>query len=197
MLASMHLRYIHTSDTTVSVTWKCLKNLVWIATGSETGLTVLKALRLKRVRLWAPPVVSHQYSDYNIQEVALVLYEGLDALAQKKTLTDSTVGLTPAHIDYRFPTRAGTIGMWHDMTYAYAASDTAFAVAAPKGTLLDLELTVRLPVGASSGAALTASGATAGTLYINYLDNTTTAGVAGGLHWTPENWMGSIALGYG
>lgn len=158
------------------VTGHSINNLLWFATATTTAQAIYVSSRLKSVEVWGIPNAS------GFSQVAIE-WSGLQTPNVTRVATGDNVVLP--HIRMKPPPKS-LAAFWINPSDSSTANQQLFALSAPTGSICDVvvEHTVLDNDNSESTYALTCSGATAGIIYYNELDNTTPALNAGAGYWT-------------
>ncbi len=179
-------RYLCGNDTSDQlISSKDLTQLLTICTvGSPTfsHTTFTSMWRIVGVEAWAIQDVTLQMDWTTISLTWLPTTSGLGA--PPLNVSDSGNQVRPAHIKTR-PPAASTDRMWNAGWANRAVGP--FLISCPAGTVIDLDMEMYLVdrtldayVSGPTANALTSASGTAGWLYYNYLDNSSTASAVAG-----------------
>lgn len=168
---STTLRFVVKTAFSGGITFQNILDSYLVATGAATGVQLFQTVRIRRVRIWALPVIGAATS------VSLE-FGGVTAgvTGDQMIRTDTSMGIEPAHIDARPNARCLAA------EYQLSSAAIAFNMAVPVGAVVDLELSWRGQFSAPTALANALVGATAGQLYLRGLDGLATATTS----FTPE-----------
>jgi len=157
---STTLRFVTTAAVSTSVTFQNLLDTLLVATTATAGTDLFQTVKIRRVRLWASPLLGSAVS-------VSVEFSGqtAGAVGDQAIHNDTSMGIQPAHVDARPAPRC--------LASNYQLSSTAVAMSlqGPAGMVVDVELTFRSQYVAVNAAAQNALvGATAGSQYLRGLD---------------------------
>lgn len=176
VIRNMKVRFqTSTAQTLNSIFWSSLVQLFWRCATTTTGNASFKCFRIRKVEVFCPAT-----PDAAPDTVSLQYGSGVEGILNLSQVTDSTSSNRGAYVCIKF-SKATVAGQYHDAEYAWSDL-VAFRVSAPANAILDLHFEAILQ---SQGLAVVCSGGTPGTEYVNYLDNTTSAGTAGTQYWAP------------
>ncbi len=164
---SVTLRFRATAANNLAVfTFQNLLDTMLVATTATTGFDLFQAVRVRRVRVWAVPVIGGSAS-------VSVEFAGstTGVVGDQSIHSDTSMGIQPAHVDARPSVRSLA------SDYQVSSASVAFNIQHPAGAVIDVELSFR---GNTFGIAATAAqnalvGATAGVVYLRGLDGLATA----------------------
>lgn len=179
------------------VTMGSLQNLMFNGITGTTGYGIFSAIRLLSVEMWADSSTTNSLTTV-----------GLDWLAPDAPNTQVNAtgnSFTPAHFKAR-PPRGSAAARWYagqllaqdGPTSIYSTTPYAFALVAPGGAIveIDLEFTLFDTDSLNNYFSVTGSGISAGALYFNqYLDNTSVSLGNGTKNWLIQG-MVAYAPGY-
>ncbi len=172
---------------------KDLCQLLWVATSASTGTLITTNVLLKKVEIWQINDVSYQLDFASISLTWLPVLSTISV--PPVTVSDTGNAMRPAHIVTTPPKYSS------DFAWMQGWGNRAigpFIVTANAGAVMDLTVETYLVdrsldtwnSGVPTTNALTCVGATAGNLYFNQLDNSsTTLAVAGPSYWAPVAGM--------
>jgi len=142
-----------------------LLNLLLVTPSAITSARILQAVRLKRVSVWANP------SALGAAPTEIEL-EWFGENSPSTTISDSTMGVRPAHIDSAPPPSSSN--RWWSIS-GTLESDPMFAMVLPADCIIDVTLELRLVEAEAPTAGDVPAGATIGRLYGDYLDGIASA----------------------
>jgi hypothetical protein len=153
------LRFRSNAAAVTSVTFQNLLDTILFATTAVAGSDLFQTVRIKRVRLWAVPIIGGTAT-------VSCEYAGVTAglVGDQNVHSDMSMGVQPAHVDCRPNARS----LAADFQVSSAA--TAFTINVPAGAVIDVELTFRGQFAVNVAAANALVGATAGAVYLCGLD---------------------------
>ncbi len=134
------------------------------ATTTTAGVQTFQAVKIRRLRMWACPVIGGATT---VQAEFAGLTAGV--VGDQIVHTDTSMGVQPAHIDVRPSARC----LAADFQLSSAA--IAFLLTCPSGTVVDLEVTFHGHFNTGNAVANALVGATAGGFYLRGLDGLATA----------------------
>ncbi len=179
----------------IEISWASIRNLIFLATGSTTAYSLIQAVKLSKITVYAPSRIGTSVgADAEPGNVRILLGPGVQQnnagtsgytfIGKPKSVSATPVGTQGVKLVCKVPANSA-IGDWHWLNQLpTTAMPTAFELTVPEGAIVDLQLTLRfasdLSGGAAQNVALVTAGATAGVFYYNNLDNTTVATGASG-----------------
>ena len=160
----------------LSITALSLLNLIVVATTTAASTRVLAAIRLKRIRLWAP--VSSSFASQTIS----IEWEG--SQAPSRIRSDTAVYPNSAHIQAKPPAESSSC-WWY--LNGSNESVSIFRISAPAETILDLDVSLKFIDNevATAGPASGGTTFTAGTFYYVPMDGNAAR------NWLP---IGGVAI---
>lgn len=180
----------------VDITWGCLRNLYYQTITTVTGNTIMQAIRLSKIEVWAPPNGSSSSLTF-ASAATLRFREGDGMIGEDKIVSEVVTSSAGARIHRKFSKTKTDTGKWH-LCSEITAGDIAFSIIAlPAGAVIDIHLAWSGWATGSGVVALTVGGVTAGRMVRNYLDNTTAAGVVGPLNIAPIGVVGTVGTAFG
>jgi hypothetical protein len=156
------LRFQSNAAAVTAITFANLLDLWNVATSAVTASRLCDRVRVRRVRIWAPPAATLVpvtcYLDWSGSSSGFV--------GPSSRFTDTSVGATRvAVIDCR-PPRTSAASMWQ-----IANASVAFTLSVPLNAVIDVELEMTVDDTAAGTAVSNApAGATVGANYIRGLD---------------------------
>ncbi len=187
MRIGQRCRFQATSEiVNLEIGWLNLRNLMWVATGATAGRTLVQAVRLKHVTVYAPPKLDTS-AGVTPDPVRIVLGEGSNAagarIATMKSKSGAATNLNGCKVGLKVPPDSLS-GMWRFLGADLSSSEYAFKLTCPQGSVVDIDLIWQFPleyeIEGAVGIALVCAGATTGRFYFNYLDGSLYYGGAGG-----------------
>jgi hypothetical protein len=152
-------------------------NLLWAASGTTTGVGLINSFRINSINMLA---IAAGGSGSELNTIT-ISYSGFIGKSIEYLSQGSSA--TPAKIRSK-PPKETNAAFWHCLSTNGASDFNAnlFILSSlATGVMVELNLSFIVPDGTINfGSALTTSGATAGVVYTNFLDNTTSAGGAAG-----------------
>lgn len=147
-----------------------------VATTATVGISLLKAIRIRRVQVWA--AVTTQGTPAGVSILPTTDDPGNNSFNDlPERILDVSISIDkPAYVDYR-PKVTHPSGSWH---YSNTITNGLFAISAPIGGIIDIDfeaiLNANEPVATT---VITLAGATAGTIYAGnaFTNNATAIGV--------------------
>jgi hypothetical protein len=153
------LRFVTTAAVSIQVTYQNLLDLILIATGATTVVDLFHAVRIRKVRVWAVPVIGNAAT-------VEVQFSGQTAgsAGNWKVVTDTSMGIEPAYVSASPGARSLA------SLFQQSGAAIAFALVCPSGSVVDVDLSFKNDPGLSVAAQNPAVGATAGALFYRGLD---------------------------
>jgi len=166
-----------------------LINLTFVATGATTGTNLYAQFRIIKVEMWGINSGAALPEEWCTLSMTWLSYVSTTSTAPR-TVSDTGNAYHPAHIVSHPP--AGSIASMFLAGTTYRTVGP-FMVTCDAGTIMDLTLesynidySQANAAGVPAPNALSGGAMTAGYIYNNYLDNSSTAGAAvGPLYWAP------------
>lgn len=153
------LRFVTNAAVSQNITTSNLLDMMLVATTATAGSRLFQAVRVRRVSIWATPVIGGATS------VSLE-YAGLTAgvVGDQIIHTDTSMGVQPAHVSAK-PSGRSTAS-----AFQVGNAINLFYLTCPSGSVVDVELSFRntFVSGVSVDNALV--GATAGATYLRGMD---------------------------
>ncbi len=159
------LRFRATAAVNQAFTFTNLMDTMLTATTATVGYNMFQAVRIRRVRVWGISAIGTSSS-------VSVEFTGTTAgiTGDQQVHSDTSVGVQPAHVD-AVPSARALCSTWQTNSGAIA-----FAITAPAGSVIDVELSFRSSfAGGNVVAANALVAATAGQQYLRGLDGLATA----------------------
>lgn len=186
-----------TISTPIDITWGCLRNLYFQTITSSTASSMLLALRLSKVELWAPPITGATTGLGFASSIAVRFREGEGMIGQDKVVSDVSTTTQGAHIKAKFSKATTDTGKWH-MANGIGSADVAFTVLnAPSGAIIDIHMSWQGWATGSAVFPLTCGALNVGRIYRNVLDNTDASGAIGGGVFLPIGFSGASGIAFG
>lgn len=164
-------RYIANATNAVTVSRTEIAQLMSIATTTTNQFRLYQSILVKRITMWgSPPALG------SASTAIAVEWRGVNT--PNSTFSALAIGVEPAYLSVK-PPKDSSNRWWTGPGSTFA--EGLFALSAPIGTILDLEVEIFFPDsdGAVASEQGTASGSVAGTTYYNYLDGFSSK------KWTP------------
>jgi hypothetical protein len=118
-------------------------------------------------------------------------------IGEDKVVSEVVTSTAGAHIHRKFSKTKTDTGKWH-LCSEITNSDIAFSIInCPGGTVIDITLGWAGWAAGSAVVGLTCAALTAGRIYRNSLDNTTSASGVGGSVFLPTGTIGSTGIAFG
>jgi hypothetical protein len=156
------MRYsVATALTLEPILFADLLDTILFAATATAGYDVFDQVKINFVEMWATPIIG------GTTQVA-VQFDGqnLGAIGDGRVHSDSSMGITPAHVKAR-PDSKSQLAQWQFS----AGGAQAFSLTAPVGAVVDVDLSFRTVQSIAPVAAQNALvGATVGELYYRGLD---------------------------
>jgi hypothetical protein len=162
----VRMRFQSNAAVNQSITFQNLLDTVLVASGTTTGYDLFDQVRVNSVEVWAQSVVGTPVT-------AIVSFAGQTAGSQgdRKTHTDTSMGLQPAHIKCH-PDPLTQAGQFQ----ADENGVEAFLLDVPANSVIDVSMSLRQPVtGQSNVTQNPLAGASAGVVYYRGLDGKASA----------------------
>jgi hypothetical protein len=156
----VRLRFLSTSAFNGAVTYQNLLDTVLVASTTIAGFDLFDSVRVNAVELWAIAPVG-------TAATVILVYDGLvvGATGDRKTHTDTSMGIEPAHV------RARPDPLTQTGQFQPSSSIPAFLLDIPTDTVIDVSLTMRQPIlGNAMPAQNALVGASPGVVYYRGLD---------------------------
>ena len=150
-----------------------LSSTVYAAT-TILGYSPYRAIRLRKLRIWAP--VETQGTPVSIVLTPVAIDTAINSFSDlPKTITDTSISFDrPAYVEYR-PTEDHPSGSWHSST---ATSISLLDLALPKGAIMDVHIEgVMNLLYAPQGYTSSFVGATQGRIYCRTFSSMVPVGV--------------------
>jgi hypothetical protein len=162
-------RFLNSSGSTKTITRAELLNLYCMATGTTTSSRIIEAIRVKSIEIWTnPPALGAAPLTVSVEWVGVQ--------APSTIISDTSMGVLPAHVRTRPPPRSSD--QWWSMT-GQNENDPLMTIIAPAESVLDLQVAIRFVDNEAATSGDSPTGANSGQVYFNYLD-----GIAGAT-WAP------------
>lgn len=157
----VRLRFVSNAPFAVTITFQNLLDLILVGVTATTLADLFFAVRINSVELFALPAVGGATTVQLIYSGATV-----GASGDQKSHTDTSMGIEPAHVKAA-PDRLTQAGQFQP-----SSADTAFIIAGPTGTVVDVSLSFRNPIDATAPVAAQNAGVavTIAQLYYRGLD---------------------------
>jgi hypothetical protein len=156
---SCALRFVSSSAFAGNITYQNLLDTILLATSATAVYDAFLAVKIRRIRLWAVPVIGNATT-------VTVIFSGatIGLVGDQQVHTDTSMGIQPASVSAR-PSRRSLAS-----DFQLSSANTAFQVECPSGTVIDVELTFRGAYGVPVLAQNVAVGALTGGVYLRGLD---------------------------
>lgn len=156
---SVRVRYITNSAIVQSVTFQNLLDTLLVAATATTAFDVFYAVKVRRVQLWATPLLGTSTS-------VGVTFGGAAAgqIGDQKIHTDTSMGIQPAHV----AARPASKSLASD--YQLSTAGQAMLLTGPLGTVVDVELSFVGAFANPIAAQNAIVGGSAGAFYTRGLD---------------------------
>jgi hypothetical protein len=152
----------------LSITRNDVLNLLVTAATAITSYPMIAAIKIKKIRAWAPII-----SSYVPQAMEIEWNGGLYApSAIHSAVSDGTF---PAKLETR-PPPGSSPDLW-SLTGASNIAEDLFSITCPANTVIQLSVALRLMDDEAPGASYTVAGATVGKVYYGYLDGPVATGI--------------------
>jgi hypothetical protein len=157
---SVRLRFIATAAfAQTTVTFQNLMDAINIALTTVTAAQLFFRVRVRKVEMWATPVIGGAAS-VQCEFLGSVVGDQGDT----KIHTDTSMGIEPAHVVARPAARSGLA------LFNGSSAQSAFVLTGPAGTVIDVSLTYRGAPGNFTATQNAPVGAIAGAWYYRGLD---------------------------
>ncbi len=179
------MRYQIQSGTNAVVSWSSLTKLFVMATSTTNAYVTYEAFKLKAIHVYAPAIAQTSATAFVTPVIRAKIFGALvesgtaPLLADRREKTDTPTNEHGAAIHYKFDK---STARWYDCYGVVNLSNTPQIVTLDvyAGCIIDIEIGVQqIFTRTTAPAQLVSTGATAGLVYYNYLDNTSTTGTAG------------------
>jgi hypothetical protein len=147
--------------TSVPITRFSLLNLIMVATGATSCSSIIAAIKIRRVRLWAPILSTY------VPQTALIEWNG-GLYAPSTIHSDISEGLEPAKVG-SVPPQNASASFW-SLTGASNTGEVLFSLTLPQNGVVQLEVSMRIMDDEPAPTIQVVAGATAGKTYYGYLD---------------------------
>jgi hypothetical protein len=156
---STRLRFVANAAFDGNITFQNLLDLILIATTAVIGDDVFVMVKVRRVQLWAVPVIGNAA---NVR----VVFGGQTAgiVGDNKLHSDTSMGVQPAHVSAR-PSKRSLAS-----EYQVSSTAVAFNLSVPTGAVADVELSFCGGFGQALQAQNGLVGATVGAMLLRGLD---------------------------
>lgn len=155
----MTMRFVTNAAFSGNVTFQNLLDMYLVAATATTVFDVFQTVKIRRVRVWALPILGQATS-------VSVEYAGVTAgvAGDQAFHTDTSMGIQPAHVDARPSAKS--------LASNYQVSSTAVAVGLniPSGSVIDFEVSYRGHLVSAIAAQNASVGAVAGAFYLRGAD---------------------------
>lgn len=148
-----------------------LLGLLKMAASATTAYALFNGVRIRRVTLWGPPA-----ADLVPVTVSLQYSVGTNASNignRPRQFSDTSVGATRIASVSAKPDPQSAASMWQLRSSTTISNGAVFVLNGPINTIVDVELDLVLQNGETAATATTTTGATAGIVYADSLDNGT------------------------
>jgi hypothetical protein len=165
--------------TSVSITRGDMLNLMVTAATAATAYSMIAAIKIKKVRAWAPIV-----SSYVPQALEIEWNGGLYAPSAIHSAVSE--GLSPAKLETR-PPPGSSPDLW-TLTGASNLTEDLLTITCPANSVVQIAVALRLMDDEVPATAYVVAGATVGKVYYGYLDGAVIGGVfapSGGVALAP------------
>jgi hypothetical protein len=156
---------------TYSITRRCMLSLqAMVTVASTTSITIIQAIRLRRVSVWA-------LSANGIQSVSIEWTDPHGPATQKVASGTTTI---PAHLVSRPPT-GSFADLWSQVTASSTYNEILFQIQLQEYSMVDVECELVYSDGLLSNVECISRNLAAGQVGLgySYLDNSSVAGAAG------------------
>lgn len=150
-----------------SITRKNLLNLFEIAASAVTAYRLFESVRVMAIEVWSP-------STSGLATPAYCSIEWLGSNSPSSVVSDMSMSTYPAYIKTSPPARSSA--QWWSISGS-DETDTLFAITCGAGSVVDVHLVAKLPDFEAGTLGDAPTGASTGTLYFNYLDGISSAGI--------------------
>lgn len=160
----VRLRFVTSSAVSQSITFQNLLDTILMATTATTGADLFVSVKVRRIQVWATPVLG------NATSISLLFGGGAaGAVGDQKLHTDTSMGIQPAHVAARPAAKSLA------SNYQVSSVDEAFFVVAPSGAVVDVEMSFVGSFNAAVPAQNPLVAANPGAVYLRGLDGLATA----------------------
>jgi hypothetical protein len=153
------LRFTASSAQSLNVTFQNLLDLVLLQTTAVAAFDLFYAVKIRRVDIWAIPVLGGATS-------VELIYNGVVAgfVGDQKIHQDTSMGVQPAHVSAK-PGRSSLAA-----DFQVSSATNAFRLIVPAGAVIDVHLSYLSRFGPATAAQNASAGATVGSLTLRGLD---------------------------
>jgi hypothetical protein len=142
-----------------SVTFQNLLDIFLIASSATTGYDLFDSVRIRAIEIWAIPVIGNA-TTCSVTWLGTVVGQA----GQSKTVTDTSMGVQPAHI------RATPGPRSAQSLYQQSGTGLCCQLTAPAGSVVDMELSFSARFASGVAAQNPLVAASAGVLYVRGFD---------------------------
>jgi hypothetical protein len=153
---------------TYIITRAQMLNLLLVAPTTVTSVRLFQAIRLRKVEIWANPTALGSTP-------STVSMEWLGENSPSTVISDTTMGVRPAHISSKPPARSSA--QWWSLS-AFNETDVLFTLILPAQCIIDVSVDLRYVEQEAPTAGDIPVAATAGQVYGDYLDGIATSKLA-------------------
>jgi len=163
---SVKLRFVtNAAVNQTTITFQNLMDAINIALTTVTAAQLFSRCRVRKVEMWATPVVGGAASVQCEFPGSVIGDQG-----DMKIHTDTSMGIEPAHVVARPAARSGLA------LFQGSSAQSAMLLTCPSGTVIDVSITYRGQPGVFTATQNAPVGATAGAWYYRGLDGLAIAG---------------------
>lgn len=182
MRVGVVFRYQKTATSDASVYTNNFGRLYFVATGATTAYSMYESIRIKRITVRSMGVVNNSAGGFSLltNQITLRMDDGQVApFGSERRYTDTATNAAGAVVSAK---TTGLLSSWMNSNDAIAlAGQRICTISGPQGAIVDVKCSIQFIVStASAGTAMVVSGATAGKVYFNYLDNSSTSSTTAG-----------------
>jgi hypothetical protein len=154
------LRFVtNTAVNQALITFSNLLDALNIATGAAASFQLFRQVKVRRVQVWATPVIGNATTVQVEFPAANTGFAGDAAIH-----TDTSMSIEPAYVS-AVPSRMSGASL-----FQFSSAITAMAITCPSGTVVDVELTYRGLPGTATATSSAPVAATVGAWYYRGLD---------------------------
>jgi hypothetical protein len=153
---------------TYTIARQQLLNLLLVAQTTVLSVRLFQAIRLRKVEIWANPTALGSTP-------STVSIEWLGENSPSTVISDTTMGVRPAHISSKPPARSSA--QWWSLN-AFNEYDVLFILTLPAQCIIDVSVDLRYVEQEAPTLGDVPAGATAGQVYGDYLDGIATSKLA-------------------
>jgi hypothetical protein len=155
----VRLRFASNAAVSQAITFQNLLDTIVFAATAVLGYDVFSSVKIRRVQVWALPVIGNA-ATVSVQFAGAVA----GAIGDQKLHSDTSMGIQPAHVSARPAPKSLAAN------YQLPGSGTAFFLVCPTGSVVDVELSFVGSFDIAVAAQNALVGATVGATLLRGLD---------------------------